>query len=90
MKQKSWARLDVYEYDLDYDIDKDAWKISIGMQSNEDVDIADIATMVTANDNYIYIDGKYMVVDDMTTVYGNNDPVYLIILATELTQGEIK
>lgn len=90
MKQKSWARLDVYEYDLDYDVDKDSWEISIGMQSNEDVDIADIATMVTANDNHIYIDGKYMVVDDMTTIYGKNDFVYLIILATELTQGEIK
>lgn len=83
-----YAKLDGYNYELNYDENGDLDEIRIQVEGNTDVVIADISTEINANDGKIYIEGYYTRLDKMTMVKDLKDNHWVIIEVMEEINNE--
>jgi len=83
----SWSKLDSYNYDLFNPIGDD-YRILIPVDNLEDITISDISTSITSNDGHIYIEGHYLVLDDIDVIQQDEDHWGLLIKAHKIKKGE--
>lgn len=56
---KVYCKLDMYDYQLVL-ADNEVTQVFLDMDSIHDIDIADIASEITASDGNIYVEGHYL------------------------------
>ena len=76
----SYAKLDMYDYELYFPGDHII--VDIKVSSANDVDVADIATDITANNGKIYVEGYRLCYQDMRIKVGGGN-WYLELITKE-------
>lgn len=75
----SYAKLDNYDYAFIY-ADNKIKQIVVYVGSNHDIDIADIASDITASDGNIYVEGHYFRLIEMLPPVNKENPMITIIV----------
>lgn len=75
----SYAKLDSYDYAFIY-ADNEIKQIVVYVGSKHDIDIADIASDITASDGNIYVEGHYFRFIEMLPPVDTDNPMVTIVV----------